>query len=140
MRNRYSRTAIPMIDTFVAQDRAVRGDLDGAVELAQAVVDEEVDGGGVIFIPLATNVLVEALSQRGTDGGIQEAQSAIDRMASVAVEPGIVLYDIWRLRMQTLVAQAQGEDATYRDYRDRYRKMAKELGFEGHMSWAEAMD
>ncbi len=25
------------------------------------------------------------------------------------------------------------------DYRDRYRKMADELGFEGHMAWAEAM-
>jgi hypothetical protein len=28
----------------------------------------------------------------------------------------------------------------YTDYRDRYRKMAAELGFEGHMAWAEAMD
>jgi adenylate cyclase len=27
----------------------------------------------------------------------------------------------------------------YRDYRDRYRAMATELGFEGHMKWAEAM-
>jgi len=61
-------------------------------------------------------------------------------MASVEVEPGIVLYDIWRLRMQALVAQAQGEDAIYRDYRDRYRKMATELGFEGHAAWADAMD
>ena len=24
-------------------------------------------------------------------------------------------------------------------YRDRYRAMAKSLGFEGHMKWAEAM-
>ena len=28
---------------------------------------------------------------------------------------------------------------TYRESRDRYRKMATELGFEGHMAWAEAM-
>jgi len=83
MRQRYSRTAIPMIDVFVAQDLALKGDLDGAVELAQAVVDEEVNGGGVIFVPMATNALVEALLQRGTNVDIQEAQSAIDRMASV---------------------------------------------------------
>jgi len=140
MRQRYSRTAIPMIDVFVAQDLALKGDLDGAVELAQAVVDEEVNGGGVIFVPMATNALVEALLQRGTDVDIQEAQSAIDRMASVEVEPGIVLDDIWRLRMQAHAARAQGEDAIYRDYRDRYRKMATELGFEGHPAWAEAMD
>ena len=61
-------------------------------------------------------------------------------MASVEVEPGIVLYDIWRLCMQAHVAQAQGEDTIYRDLRDEYRKIAAELGFEGHMSWAEAMD
>ncbi len=42
--------------------------------------------------------------------------------------------------MQAHVAQAQGDDATYRDFADRYRKMAAELGFEGHMAWAEAMD
>ena len=28
---------------------------------------------------------------------------------------------------------------TYRDYRDSYRAMANEFGFEGHMAWAEAM-
>jgi adenylate cyclase len=37
------------------------------------------------------------------------------------------------------MAQAQGDDATYRNFRDRYRKMAIERGFEGHISWAEAM-
>jgi uncharacterized membrane protein YvbJ len=29
--------------------------------------------------------------------------------------------------------------ATYLDYRDRYRKMATEVDFEGHMAIAEAM-
>jgi len=42
--------------------------------------------------------------------------------------------------MQAHAARAQGEDAIYRDYRDRYRKMATELGFEGHAAWADAMD
>jgi adenylate cyclase len=140
MRDRYSRTAIPMIDTFVAQDRALQGDLDGAIELSRAAVEEEMDGGGVIFIPMATSVLVEALLQRGTHRDVQEAQSAIDRMSAVEIEPGLVLYDIWTVRMRALLAQATGEDAAYRELRDRYQKMATELGFEGHMAWAEAMD
>ena len=140
MRQRYSRTAIPMIDVFVAQDRALRGDLDGAIELSRAVVKEEIDEGGVIFVPIATNALVEALLKRGTDGDIQEAQSAVDRLRTVEIEPGIVLYDIWTLKLRTLIAQAKGDDATYRQLRDRYRKMAADLGFEGHMAWAEAMD
>ena len=139
VRQRYSRTAIPMIDAYVAQDRALQGDLDGAIELARAVVGEEIDGGGAIFVPMTTNVFVEALLQRGTDDDIREAQSAIDRCAAVDVEPGMVLYDIWLLRMRARLAQVQGADATYRDCRDRYRKLAKELGFEGHMAVAEAM-
>ena len=39
--------------------------------------------------------------------------------------------DILLVRLRALLAQAQGNDNAYRDYRDRYRKMANELGFEG---------
>lgn len=70
---------------------------------------------------------------------IREAQAAIDRLAAVPTEPGFVMHDIWLLRMRALEVQARGDDATYRDYRDRYREMANSLGFEGHMAWAEAM-
>jgi adenylate cyclase len=42
--------------------------------------------------------------------------------------------------MRALLAQARGDDPVYRHYRDLYRKMAADLGFEGHMAWAEAMD
>ena len=38
-----------------------------------------------------------------------------------------------------LLARVQGDEARYRDYRDRYRDMARTLGFEGHIAWAEAM-
>jgi adenylate cyclase len=103
------------------------------------VVGEEIDGGGAIFVPMTTNVFVEALLERGTDDDIREAQSAIDRCAAVDVEAGMVLYDIWLLRMRARLAQVQGADGTYRNCRDRYRKLAKELGFEGHMAVAEAM-
>jgi adenylate cyclase len=139
MRRRYSRTAVPMADIFVAKYRALHGDLDGAIELSRAVVEEEVDDNSVIFIPLATSGLVDALLQRGIDGDIEEARSAIERVAAVDVEPGLVLYDIWLQRMRALLARAQGDDATYSDCRDRYRNMAAELGFDGHMAWAEAM-
>jgi hypothetical protein len=47
--------------------------------------------------------------------------------------------DIWLLRLCALLARAQGDEAGYRDYRDRYRSMAKTLGFEGHIAWAGAM-
>jgi hypothetical protein len=50
-----------------------------------------------------------------------------------------VLNDIALLRMRALLAQTLGNDSAYCDYRDRYRDMARTLGFEGHMKWAEAM-
>jgi adenylate cyclase len=140
VRRRYSRTAIPMIDTFIARDLALRGDLDGAIKLLGAAVDEEIDNGGVIFAPMVTNVLVETLLRRGRGGDIQKAQSAVDRLAAVEIEPGLVLYDIWALKLRAELAQARNDDVNYRELRDAYRKMATELEFEGHMAWAEAMD
>jgi hypothetical protein len=45
----------------------------------------------------------------------------------------------WLLRLRSLLVRAQGDETGYRDYRDRYRAMAKTLDFEGHLKWAEAM-
>jgi len=44
-----------------------------------------------------------------------------------------VLLDTVRLATPTC------SHATYADFRDRYRDMARTLGFEGHIAWAEAM-
>jgi hypothetical protein len=43
------------------------------------------------------------------------------------------------MRLRALLAKARGDGAAYTDLRDRYRDMAKSLGFEGHIAWAEAM-
>jgi hypothetical protein len=37
------------------------------------------------------------------------------------------------------MSRAHGDEARYREYRDRYRHMAKRLEFDGHIAWAEAM-
>ena len=47
--------------------------------------------------------------------------------------------DIWLLRLQALLARAHDDAATYAHFRDRYRDMARSLGFEGHIAWAETM-
>ena len=82
---------------------------------------------------------METLLERGAGDDVAEAEAAIDRLAAAPVDEGLVIRDIWLLRMRALLARAQGDDAAYRDYRDRYRAMATSLGFEGHMKWAEAM-
>ncbi len=75
----------------------------------------------------------------GPDADVAEAEAAIERLATAPVDEGLVMRDIWLLRLRALLAQAHGDDAGYRDYRDRYRTMANDLGYEGHMKWAEAM-
>ena len=69
----------------------------------------------------------------------RESEVAIARLAAAQSDDGLVLHDIWLLRMRALLARAHGDEAAYRDHRDRYRAMAKSLGFEGHIAWAEAM-
>ena len=74
-----------------------------------------------------------------------EAEAAIERLAEATIERlaeadgGFAVREIWLLRLRARLAQARGESASYAHFRDRYREMAKTLGFEGHNAWAEAM-
>jgi hypothetical protein len=94
--------------------------------------------GHNLCVPV-TGVLVETLLDRGAESDVAEAEAAIERLAEAPSDEGLDVRDIWLLRLRTLLARAQGDEVRYRDYRDRYRAMATELGFEGHMKWAEAM-
>jgi len=136
---RFMLTAVPIVDIHTASEKARLGDLDGAIGLARAVVDDLLSSGGCIWSALATTVLVEALLQRAGDEDLEEARAAIDRLAAIPTDPGFVLDEITLLRLRALLARAHGDDARYRESRDRYRDMARTLGFEGHIAWAEAM-
>ena len=87
----------------------------------------------------ATGVLVETLLDRGADADVAKAEAAIERLATAPAEEGLVMREIWLLRLRALVARAHGDAAVYAQFRDRYRDMAKTLGFEGHIDRAEAM-
>ena len=73
------------------------------------------------------------------ESDLAEAEAATERLAAVQADEGLVMRDIWLLRLRALLAQAHGDAAAYADLRDRYRDLAKTLGFEGHIAWAEAM-
>jgi hypothetical protein len=106
----------------------------------RAAVDDLVRRGQLLQwgIP-ATGVLVETLLDRGADGDVAEAEAAIERLAAAPADDRLVIREIWLLRLRALLARARGADTAYHDYRDRYRAMARSLGFEGHIAWAEAM-
>jgi len=87
----------------------------------------------------ATAVLVETLLDRSADGELAEAETAIERLADAPADDELVIRDIWLLRLRALLARAHGDYAAYADFRDRYRDLARTLGFEGHIAWAEAM-
>ena len=131
---------LPIVNVYVARERARRGDRDEAIPLMRAAVDHLFREGQLLAwgVP-ATGVLVETLLERGAEGDVPEAEAAIDRLAAAPADDGLVMREIWLLRLRALLARANGDDAAYRNYRDRYRDMAKSLGFEGHMKWAEAM-
>jgi len=139
LRHGYAKNVVRTVDTEVAKERARTGDIDGAIELARAVVDYSFDAGDALSLGEAVRVLVESLLQRGTSADHEEAQAATDRLAAEPTDPGFVLFEVPLLRLRALLAQAHGDAATYVQFRDRYRNMAKTLGFEGHIALAEAM-
>lgn len=112
----------------------VRSACEGSVAL-----EADSASGDKVFRGPAAAVLVEALLRRGRDADLQDAQAAVDRLAAAPTEPGFVLHDIWPLGLRALLARARGDEVAYRDFRDRYREMAKRRGFEGHIAMAEAM-
>ena len=140
LRQGYLRGELPLVNVYLARERALCGDRDEAIPLMRAATDDLVREGRLLgWVIPATGLLVETLLDRGADGDVAEAEAAIERLASAPADDGLVIRDIWLLPMRALLARAQGDDTAYRHYRDRYRAMATSLGFEGHMQWAEAM-
>ena len=131
---------LPIANVYLAREMARRGDRDDATPLMRTAVDDLVRQGQLLGwgVP-ATGVLVETLLDRGAEGDVAEAEAAIERLAAAPADPGLVIRDIWLLRLGALMARAHGDIAAYTDFRDRYRDMAKTLGFDGHIAWAEAM-
>ena len=131
---------LPLVNVYLAREMARRGDRDEAMSMMRAAVDHLFGEGQLVEwgIP-ATGVLVETLLDRGTDPDVAEAEAAIDRLATAPANEGLVMREIWLLRLRALLARAHGDAAAYAHFRDRYLDMARTLGYEGHIAWAEAM-
>jgi hypothetical protein len=140
LEQRHNLCDLPIVDAYLARERARCGARDDAIPVMRAAGDHLFRHGRLLLWGLpATGVLVETLLDRCADGDVAEAGAAIERLASAPAVEGLVMRDIWLLRLRALLALARNDDAVYRDYRDRYRDMAKSLGFEGHKEWAGAM-
>jgi hypothetical protein len=141
-------TDLPLVEVYLARENARCGDRDEAIPLMRTTADHQFRDGGLLgWGIVATGALVETLLDRGAESDVVEAEAAIERLAEAAIErflaapadKGLVIRDIWLLRLRALLARTHGDKTGYRNYRDRYRDMAKTLGFEAHIAWAEAM-
>ncbi len=140
LRREHNLADLPMVNVYLAREMARQGDHDEAILLMRAAVDHLFrDGRLLVHGVSATGVLVETLLERGADADVAEAEAAIERLASAPADRDLVIRDIWLLKLRALLAQARGDEARYHEHRDRYRDMAKTLGYEGHIAWAEEM-
>jgi adenylate cyclase len=127
---------VPFIDAYLARELLEHGQEDLAVQQWRAITDDMVDAGNYANIDLPMMFAAEALIARGD---FDEADVEIERLVATTANRGWKSREITILRLRALLAQARGDDAAYGDLRDRYRAMANDLGFEGHMRWAAEM-
>jgi hypothetical protein len=139
LHERFYLSELPLVEVWTAREKARSGDPDGALPLMRKAVQDLLDSGLLGYGIPCTGVLVETLLGRAEEGDVQEAQAAIERLAAAPADEGLVIRDIWLLRLRALLARTRHDEAAYSDLRDRYRDMARTLGFEGHIAWAEAM-
>ncbi len=106
---------LPLVNVCLARERARRGDRDEAIPLMRTAVDHLFRGGQLLAwgIP-AMGVLVETLLDRRADGDVAEAEAAIERLAAAPADEGLVMREIWLLRLRALLARAHDDCATTR--------------------------
>jgi hypothetical protein len=140
VRRGHNLAELPIVTLYLAREKARRGDRDDAIPPMRAANDHLFREGQLLVHGIAaTRVLVETLLDRATDADVAESEAAIERLASAPADKGLVIRDIWLLRLRALLARALCDEAAYRDYRDSYRAMAASLDYQGHTAWAEAM-
>jgi class 3 adenylate cyclase len=124
---------------LVAREQARSGDCDGAIKVMRNAVNEMHQAGRRGPEVWGIGLLVETLLEHGADSDLAEAQEAIERLANLPADEGSAVREITLLRLHALLTRARGDDMAHRELASRYLEMAKSLGFEGQVAWAEAM-
>ena len=136
LRGHWTLSEVPFIEAYIAWEQGRRGDPDGAIAASRAAVDDLFDAGQLAWCIPPTRVLVETLLARGGEADLQEAQTAIERLAAAPID--LVDLKIWVLRLRALLASARGDEAAHRNLSRQHRAMATKLGRLGHMAVADS--
>jgi adenylate cyclase len=127
---RFSLSALIIVDPEFAIEKARTGDLDGAIETVRAVVEGAYESSDMIWRGRATEVLVQLLLQRGSVGDQHKAHAAVDRLAAVPTDPGFVLLELPLLRSRARLALADDDENGYRDFLEQHRAKAAAAGYD----------
>jgi hypothetical protein len=107
-RRGHNLSDLAFVKVCLARERARRGDGDEALPLTFAAVDHPVPEGELLAwgyaIP-AMGVLVETLLDSGVEADVAEAEATIERLAAAPADDGLVIRDIWLLRLRALLAR-----------------------------------
>ena len=117
LHGRFYLSVLPSIETWSARERARRGDRDGAIPLLREAVDDLFHAGQFLSCIGATATLVETLLDRGANGDVTDAEAAIERLATAPADEGLVIRDIWLLRLRALLARARATQRLIGDFR-----------------------
>ena len=106
---------LPIVEVYLARERCqTRRSRRGAYRrCAPPSTNCSATGQLLAWGLPATGVLVETLLERGADADVAEAEAAIDRLAAAPADDGLVIREIWLLRLRALLARAHGDAATY---------------------------
>jgi class 3 adenylate cyclase len=137
LHERWTLSEVPMIEAFIACEQARNGDLDGAITVLRAAFDDLFQAGQFAWCLPPLAMFVETLVARGGEADLQEAQTAIERLAA-APNGEMVDREIWGLRLRALVAGARGDAAAYREFLQQHRAMATRYGRLGHMAMSDS--
>ena len=137
--DRFYRCHLPLINAFIGRGVARCGDREGALPMLRSANDDLFAGGQFGHCTATTRLLVRELLADSDESGVREAEAAIERLAAVPVLNGLAITEVMLLELRALLARAKGDEVAYSDFRNRYREMARTLGFDGHIAWAEAM-
>jgi hypothetical protein len=137
LHDHWTLSEVPFIEVYIAWEQGRRGDLDGAIPTMRAGVDALFDAGQFLWCIPPTRVFVETLLARGGEADLQEAQTAIERLAATPIHD-VVDREILLLRLRALLAAARGDEAGQRNLSRQYVAMATKLGRLGHMAMADS--
>ena len=92
LEQRYNLSVATLVDVHFAPEKARVRDVADAISQSRTAVNGFSETGDKLWAGYSTNVLVEALLQRGTEADLLDAQAAVDRLAGLPMEPGVVVH------------------------------------------------